>query len=394
MQQDKKNKLVYTNIQHNFRRFHGLSNTEYVLLDMINVLCQSDNKSQGWCWQSKETMAFEMELSKPAILKMIEKMIVNGFLIKHPQTKYLRTTDKWKETYFADSEKQKQWLDGRNELLVIPSGKESLPRKAVKNIGKQSLPSDGKQSLPKEDFSGKESLPNNNTSFYNNSKDNNREENLQFSPPLQTNLSEIPTGSEKTEKPINPDFYGTPIFQNLEAGFIDFVNSEKKQKKPNSGGGAAQNVSNFVSEVDKPAKPKKTVREWFKLSSLTEEQKGKIRELARSFDSPGDFGESLKQWLEYKEAGEINFRNQKINPYKNFETMLKEVTSEANKCKGQSEVFKQAVQHSIDKLYLGLFPEKFISQTVKNGNFNSKIDRATANNEYLEALRRGEKLPY
>lgn len=214
----RENKLVYTNIQHNFRRFHGLSNTEYVLLDMINILSNLDNKSKGWCFQSKDTMAFEMELSKPAILKIIEKLIVNGFLEKHPQTKHLRTTAKWKEVYYANAEKQKQWIDERNELLVIPNGKESLPRKAVKNIGKQSLPSDGKQSLPKEDFSGKESLPNNNTSFYNNSDDNNSVGNLQFPPPLESdlNLSEIPTGSEmstseipnnceneKTEKPIN-----------------------------------------------------------------------------------------------------------------------------------------------------------------------------------------------
>lgn len=164
--------------------------------------------------------------------------------------------------------------------------------------------------------------------------------------------------NSKTEKPIN----------------LDSLKEKSKTEKTNSGGGAAQNVSNSVGEVGKPAKPKKPVREWFKLSSLTEEQKGKIRELARGFDSPGDFGEALRQWLEYKEAGEINFRNQKINPYKNFETMIKEVTSEANKCKGQSSIFKQAVQHSIDKLYLGLFPEKFITQTQtpKNGNYNKQ----------------------
>lgn len=233
----RENKLIYTNIQHNFRRFHGLSNTEYVLLDMINILSNLDNKSKGWCWQSKDTMSFEMELSKPAILKMIEKLIVNGFLEKHEQTKHLRTTPKWKEVYYANAEKQKQWLDERNELLVIPNGKESLPRKAVKNIGKQSLPSDGKQSLPKEDFSGKESLPNNNTSFYNNRKDNNSVENLQFSPPLATNLSstEIPTGceKEKTEKPIN----------------LENVKTETLQKKVNSGG-ARENSQSDVGKLD------------------------------------------------------------------------------------------------------------------------------------------------
>jgi len=178
-------------------------------------------------------------------------------------------------------------------------------------------------------------------------------------PPLQTNLTEIPTGSEKTES------------ERLDVEISNFLKEKSTEKKPNSGGGAAQNSQPNVSNSNKP---KKAVREWFKLASLTEEQKDKIRKLSREFDSPAVFGDSLRQWLEYKEAGEINFRNQKINPYKNFETMLKEVTSEANKCKGQSDVFKQAVQHSIDKLYLGLFPEKFITQTqpVKNGNYNKQ----------------------
>jgi len=383
--------LTYTNIQHNFRRFHGLSNTEYVFLDMINVLSHADNKKGGWCYQSKETMSDEMELSKPAILKMIEKMIVNGFLIKHPQTKYLRTTDKWKETYFADSEKQKQWLDERNELLVIPSGKESLPRKAVKNIGKQSLPSDGKQSLPKEDFSGKESLPNNNTSFYNNSKDNNRVENLQFSPPLQTNLSEIPTGSENEkrndiiwgnkkvsdEKRNNPTFYGRPENE------TSALNSEKEKKEKEK----------VAPKEKESAKPKKPVREWFKLSSLTDTQKAELNALAGKFDNPSAFIESLDKWLVYKESGQVNFTLKKIPPYKDFDTMLSTITTEAKKCQWQSEAFVSAVKDSINKLYFGLFPEKFISQTVKNGNFNSKIDRATANNNFMESLRRGENLP-
>jgi len=192
-------------------------------------------------------------------------------------------------------------------------------------------------------------------------------------PPLsQINLSEIPTGSESEN-----DFYEnlTTELKNEAASLKKEVESLKEktlQKKPNSGGGG-ENVSNSVGEVGKPAKPKKAAREWFKLSSLTDEQKGKIRELARSFDSPGDFGDSLKQWLEYKESGQVNFKYQKINPYKDFETMLKQVSIEAKKCQGQSQAFKLAVEYSIENLYLGLFPDKFITQiTPKNGTNNNK----------------------
>jgi len=204
---------------------------------------------------------------------------------------------------------------------------------------------------------------------------------------LQNNITNNPLlrnqVSKKKKESVVTD---TPPLQTFENS--DFSSSEKPNncenetsalkekstdKKPNSGGGG-ENVSNSVGEVGKPAKPKKAVREWFKLSSLTDEQKGKIRELARSFDSPGDFGESLKQWLEYKESGQVNFKYQKINPYKDFETMLKQVSIEAKKCQGQSQAFKLAVEYSIENLYLGLFPEKFITQTqpVKNGNYNKQ----------------------
>ncbi len=194
-------------------------------------------------------------------------------------------------------------------------------------------------------------------------------------PPLEseTNLSEIPTGSEMSS---------TEIPNNCENENLS-LKEKSRTEKANSGAGG----ENSQSDVSNSKKPKKAAREWFKLSSLTDEQKGKIRELARGFDSPGDFGESLKQWLEYKEAGEVNFRNQKINPYKNFETMFKEVTTEANKCKGQSDVFKQTVQHSIDKLYLGLFPEKFINKNQQQNGAYHKQTATERNNEFMRNIK-------
>jgi len=197
-------------------------------------------------------------------------------------------------------------------------------------------------------------------------------------PPLQTfensdfSTSEKPNNSENEkrndiiwgnkkvsdEKRNNPTFYGRPENE------TSALNSEKEKKEKEK----------VAPKEKESAKPKKPVREWFKLSSLTEEQKDKIRKLSREFDSPAVFGDSLRQWLEYKESNQVNFNYQKINPYKDFETMLKQVSIEAKKCQGQSQAFKLAVEYSIENLYLGLFPEKFITQTqpVKNGNYNKQ----------------------
>ena len=124
--------LIYTNIQHNFRKENNLTLNEYVLCDMIFFLSKkSDSKVPHWCFMSKETMANEIGLSKQSVITLIKKMCESGFLEKQEITGFVKTTSKWELVYFTD-------------------GKESLP------IAQKTF-----------DF-GKESLPNNNNIIYNN----------------------------------------------------------------------------------------------------------------------------------------------------------------------------------------------------------------------------------
>lgn len=131
--------LIYTTIQHPFRKKHGLTINEYTLTDMVYHL--SNNTASdvpGWCYMSKIEMAKELDFSKPTVINLTKKMIEKGFIEKHPITRHLRTTAKWQNVYFTN-------------------GKESLPQGNL-------VVDNGKESLPK---SGKESLPNNNN-IYNN----------------------------------------------------------------------------------------------------------------------------------------------------------------------------------------------------------------------------------
>jgi hypothetical protein len=103
-------------------------------------------------------MAEDLGLTKQGLLIMIDRLIVSEFLIKHPETKFLKPTDKWNGVYF---EKNNPQNDDNTD------GKESLPPvNKVDFIGKESLPVSGKQSLLD---GGKESLPYINTAYSNTS---------------------------------------------------------------------------------------------------------------------------------------------------------------------------------------------------------------------------------
>lgn len=122
--------LIYTNIQHGFRKENGLTLNEYVICDMVFFLCKdSTSKVPGWCYMTKENMGKEMSLSKQSVMTLSKKMIDFGFLEKQEFTGFLKTTSKWEKVYFTD-------------------GKESSPKdKKDFDSGKESLPHDGKESL-------------------------------------------------------------------------------------------------------------------------------------------------------------------------------------------------------------------------------------------------------
>ena len=157
--------LTFTNIQHEFRKKNNLSCNEYVMADMIFLLSKKDNAMGGWCYASKNTLADEIGLTKQGVLLMLTKLEKMGFVEKHPQTKYLKTTEKWNEVYYQNANKDsKEQHQGNKKNL--PNGKESLPINGKETIymSKESLPINGKENLP-----------------YNNSIDNNIYNNKEIS---------------------------------------------------------------------------------------------------------------------------------------------------------------------------------------------------------------------
>lgn len=171
--------LTYTNIQHVFRKINGLSCNEYVLCDMIYFLSTNpQNTAGGWCYSKRETLADDLGLTKQGVLKMIEKLIEKGFIIKHDVTKFLRTTERWNAVYFENE----------------PSVNKVYP------TSEKSLPNDGKQSLP---------INNNNTN---------------------TNIESLePTQKTKTFKEFNDDDFQNEIKKVMEENPNKFPNAMVKK---------------------------------------------------------------------------------------------------------------------------------------------------------------------
>jgi len=128
---------------------------EYVLLDMIyHLSVHPSNNCGGWCYATKQTLGDWLGLSKQSIINLIDKLEVNGLLVRNQTTKHLKTTEKWSNEY----------LNG------FTNGKESLPTvNKVDSYGKESLPNSGKESLPNNNniynnINNKEEAPQNETS--------------------------------------------------------------------------------------------------------------------------------------------------------------------------------------------------------------------------------------
>jgi DNA-binding MarR family transcriptional regulator len=155
--------LIETKMNHIARRKAGLSWIEYGVADLIKSL----SKNTGWCDMSRNKMAEEIGVSKPAICGIIDRLEDKEVVQKNGRG-HTKLTSKFKLLLLkAEAEKQEYFANIGKESLpkTQENGKETLP--VGPGIGKESLPQSvkkvyqgGKESLPDAAKIGKESLPN------------------------------------------------------------------------------------------------------------------------------------------------------------------------------------------------------------------------------------------
>jgi len=116
--------LVYTNIQHKFRKDNGITNNEYILADMVYHLSKMES---GWCFANRETLASYMGMSKRTIINLIKNMYEKGFIEIEEKTNNVRTSKKWQRVYFNQGELSSPLAANRGEDSS-PQGELSSPQ--------------------------------------------------------------------------------------------------------------------------------------------------------------------------------------------------------------------------------------------------------------------------
>jgi Transcriptional regulator len=93
-----KPKLRYTTILHDVRMKLGITMEEYAVCDLIHNLQSNPRNTTLWCYASKEYIAETLGLSRATVFRILNRVIEEGLIERHADTKQLRTTPKWFET--------------------------------------------------------------------------------------------------------------------------------------------------------------------------------------------------------------------------------------------------------------------------------------------------------
>ena len=94
--------IKYCTVVFSVKKHLGISINEYMFLDMIYHL----SKSKGYCYASKEYLANQLDLTRQAIHKIINRMIELGYLARRPEielNKFFFVTDKYIDIAYFDS---------------------------------------------------------------------------------------------------------------------------------------------------------------------------------------------------------------------------------------------------------------------------------------------------
>ena len=91
--EDKKEIPKYTLIFFELKRELDLSFLECAVCDVVYHL--SNNPNTRWCFASKNTLAGLFDITKRSLLRILDRLEERELIERHPETRHLRTTQKW-----------------------------------------------------------------------------------------------------------------------------------------------------------------------------------------------------------------------------------------------------------------------------------------------------------
>lgn len=86
--------ITYTTIIHSALLDLDVTPAEYVFLDIVYHLSQSDEYGR-WCIIGAPRIGHHLKLSRSGAYKMQKRLIEMGLLKVHPETGHMRTTEKF-----------------------------------------------------------------------------------------------------------------------------------------------------------------------------------------------------------------------------------------------------------------------------------------------------------
>lgn len=92
------NKITHITIDNSLRERYGLSFNEYVIAYIVTQLqANPDNQYEGWCTASKKDLGRAINITEQGVHKLLARLYKLGIVEKNPTTKYIRTTEKWRQ---------------------------------------------------------------------------------------------------------------------------------------------------------------------------------------------------------------------------------------------------------------------------------------------------------
>jgi len=110
----------YTLILDEVRRQLKLKFIEYSLCDKVYHLMQNP-KHFGWCYATRKSLGELIDVSERHALRLIAKMVKQGFIEIDPETKHMRTTEKWYDNVVMVGDKKTPDLTSCHDQLVTPT---------------------------------------------------------------------------------------------------------------------------------------------------------------------------------------------------------------------------------------------------------------------------------
>lgn len=130
--------INYTTINHTARLKLGITNTEYVFLDLVCNL-SNDPRFNRWCFAKKTKLAAMAEISETHAHRLISKFTTGKYrlgnniltcpllLEKDPITKNIRTTPLWYETVVIKKELLHQYREDRKQKETSSQKAKDVP---------------------------------------------------------------------------------------------------------------------------------------------------------------------------------------------------------------------------------------------------------------------------